>query len=110
MTTKDALNSSRTPVWLLSAYRAESHARWADWLVATFDEFGWQRLELPGRHFSWRIRGNPLSWLDSLPEQAPELIVATSMVDEGSADASLAELPHRGRPTSWGLTTYTFVP
>ena len=81
MTTKDALNSSRTPVWLLSAYRAESHARWADWLVATFDEFGWQRLELPGRHFSWRIRGNPLSWLDSLPEQAPELIVATSMVD-----------------------------
>lgn len=67
--------------WLLSAYRAESHARWADWLVSTFTEFDWHRLELPGRHFSWRIRGNPLSWLDALPEQTPDLIVATSMVD-----------------------------
>lgn len=67
--------------WLLSAYRAESHARWADWLVSTFGEFDWQRLELPGRHFSWRIRGNPLSWLDALPASRPDLIVATSMVD-----------------------------
>lgn len=67
--------------WLLSGYRAESHARWADWLVSTFKQFVWHRLELPGRHFSWRIRGNPLSWLDSLPQQTPELIVATSMVD-----------------------------
>lgn len=65
----------------MSAYRAVSHARWADWLVSTFDEFDWHRLELPGRHFSWRIRGNPLSWLDALPDRAPELIVATSMVD-----------------------------
>jgi len=67
--------------WLLSAYRAESHAAWADWLVSTFDEFDWQRLELPGRHFAWRIRGNPLSWLDALPADPPELVVATSMVD-----------------------------
>jgi len=71
----------RTNAWLFSAYRAESHARWADWLVSTFGEFEWQRLELPGRHFSWRVRGNPLSWLDDLPERTPELIVATSMVD-----------------------------
>ena len=70
-----------TRAWLLSAYRAESHARWADWLVSTFDEYDWQRLELPGRHFAWRIRGNPLSWLDTLPEETPDLIVATSMVD-----------------------------
>jgi len=67
--------------WLLSAYRAQSHARWADWLLSTFSEFDWQRFELPGRHFSWRIRGNPLSWLDSLPAQTPDLIIATSMVD-----------------------------
>jgi len=67
--------------WLLSAYRAESHGRWADWLISTFAELDWQRLELPGRHFSWRIRGNPLSWLDDLPGQTPELIVVTSMVD-----------------------------
>ena len=65
----------------MSAYRAESHARWADWLVSTFNEFEWQRLELPGRYFSWRIRGNPLSWLDALPTNTPDLLVATSMVD-----------------------------
>lgn len=67
--------------WLLSAYRADSHAAWADWLTARQAGFRWQRLELPGRHFRWRIRGNPLSWLDHLPANAPELIVATSMVD-----------------------------
>lgn len=68
--------------WLLSAYRADSHAAWADWLVATFDEFRWRRFELPGRHFAWRIRGNPLSWLDALEgDELPDRIVATSMVD-----------------------------
>ena len=67
--------------WLLSAYRAESHAGWADWLVSSLSEIDWQRFELPGRHFAWRIRGNPLSWLDALPAETPDLIVATSMVD-----------------------------
>lgn len=72
----------RPCAWLLSAYRADSHAAWADWLVETFDEFDWRRLELPGRHFAWRIRGNPLSWLDELADGAvPDLLVATSMVD-----------------------------
>jgi len=73
---------SARSLWLLSAYRADSHAAWADGLVASFPEFGWQRFELPGRHFAWRIRGNPLSWLDTLAEpQTPDAIVATSMVD-----------------------------
>lgn len=71
----------RPVIWLLSAYRADSHAAWADWLVQTQVEFAWHRLELPGRHFAWRIRGNPLSWLDLLPGEIPDLIVATSMVD-----------------------------
>lgn len=66
---------------LLSAYRASSHAAWADWLIASQPGFAWQRLELPGRHFRWRIRGNPLSWLYALPDQPPALVVATSMVD-----------------------------
>lgn len=67
--------------WLLSAYAADSHRRWADWLIASQAQFSWRRFELPGRHFRWRIRGNPLSWLDSLPARPPALIVATSMVD-----------------------------
>lgn len=68
-------------VWLLSAYKADSHKAWADWLVTTFPQIQWFRLELPGRFFQWRIRGNPLSWLDSLPADTPDLILATSMVD-----------------------------
>lgn len=68
-------------IWLLSAYQSASHTSWANWLIKTFDEFNWQLLELSGRHFRWRIRGNPLSWIDKLPEEKPNLILATSMVD-----------------------------
>lgn len=67
--------------WLLSAYRTDSHAWWADWLHNTFGGIDWQIRELPGRHFRWRIRGNPLSWLHDLPEPAPDIILASSMVD-----------------------------
>jgi len=74
------MSDTRT-IWLLSAYRADSHASWADWLQARLPAFDWRVLELPGRHFRWRIRGNPLSWLYALPEQTPDLILATSMVD-----------------------------
>ncbi len=72
---------NKKTIWLLSAYRSASHAAWANWLTKTFDEFNWHKLELPGRHFRWRIRGNPLSWLNKLPADKPDLILATSMVD-----------------------------
>jgi len=75
------LKNNKKTILLLSAYRSNSHATWADWLVNTFNEFEWFKLELPGRHFRWRIRGNPLSWLNKLPEKKPDLILATSMVD-----------------------------
>ncbi|MCB1923735.1 MAG: DUF3524 domain-containing protein [Gammaproteobacteria bacterium] len=68
-------------VWLLSAYRAESHAAWAEWLQRRVTSVDWRVFELPGRHFRWRIRGNPLSWQGVLPAEPPALIVATSMVD-----------------------------
>lgn len=48
--------------------------------MQAFAEFDWQRIELPGRFFNWRIRGNPLSWLDTLHGIRPDLVVATSMV------------------------------
>lgn len=68
-------------VLLLSAYRSDSHAFWSDWLQRNIAGIDWQVCELPGRHFAWRIRSNPLSWLDRMPAQPPDLIVATSMVD-----------------------------
>ncbi len=68
-------------IWLLSAYHADSHAAWARLLQEHFPEANWRLISLPGRHFRWRIRGNPLSWLDGLPEGTPDLMLATSMVD-----------------------------
>ena len=67
--------------WLMSPYRAGSHGWWADWLLSSQSQYEWHRLELPGRFFRWRIRGNPLSWLDDLPADQPDLIVASSMTD-----------------------------
>jgi len=72
---------SKPLVWLLSAYHTDSHAVWADWLTHHLTDWQWRLYSLPGRHFRWRIRGNPLSWLDQLPKQTPDLIVASSMVD-----------------------------
>jgi len=71
-------------VLLLSAYDAHSHRRWREGLVAAFPEWHWTVLTLPPRHFSWRIRGNSLSW--ALGErsrlwQAHDLLIATSMTD-----------------------------
>ena len=66
--TMQQTKESRPEAWLLSAYRAESHAAWADWLLASQTQLRWRRVELPGRYFRWRIRGNPLSWLDQLPD------------------------------------------
>ena len=67
---------------LLSAYDAASHARWRRHLVDALPEFEWHTLTLPPRYFSWRIRGNPLSWLDEpLFEENWDGLVVTSMVD-----------------------------
>lgn len=68
-------------ILLLSAYRSDSHAAWANWLTDNIEGVDWTVRELPGRHFAWRIRGNPLSWIDELPAQKPDLVLATSMVD-----------------------------
>ncbi|PLW81167.1 DUF3524 domain-containing protein [Kineobactrum sediminis] len=90
------MGTRRPRAWLLSAYRADSHAAWADWLLASQPQVDWRRLELPGRHFAWRIRGNPLSWLDALPAEAPDLLLATSMVDLATLKGlhpRLAEVP-----------------
>ncbi|MGM0616297.1 MAG: tRNA-queuosine alpha-mannosyltransferase domain-containing protein [Pseudomonadota bacterium] len=68
---------------LLSAYAAVSHQFWAEQVMAHTDA-DWTTLTLPPRHFSWRVRGNPLTW--ALKEHARlnqpyDLLLATSMVD-----------------------------
>jgi len=72
------------PRWLLlSAYQSQSHAYWVAWLQRAFSDIDWRVLTLPGRHFRWRIRGNPLSWVDRLEAAAEGIdgVLATSMVD-----------------------------
>ena len=71
-------------VLLLSAYHTESHRVWCEALVNGLPDYQWTLLKLPPRYFSWRIRGNAMSWF---MEQQPvlnaryDLVVATSMVD-----------------------------
>jgi glycosyltransferase involved in cell wall biosynthesis len=71
-------------ILLLSAYHASSHQRWCDGLMAHLPEFDWTCLTLPPRYFSWRIRGNSLSWAFNERERLSagyDLVVATAMVD-----------------------------
>jgi len=71
-------------ILLLSAYDAHSHRRWRQGLVAAFPEWQWTVLTLPPRFFSWRVRGNSLTWAfaerETL-EQPYDLLIATSMTD-----------------------------
>lgn len=70
-------------ILLLSAYDAHSHASWRKGLVNAFPEFSFKQLVLPPRFFSWRIRGNSLSFAASLEADSShyDLLIATSMVD-----------------------------
>jgi glycosyltransferase involved in cell wall biosynthesis len=71
-------------ILLLSAYDAHSHRRWRQGLVAAFPEWQWTVLTLPPRFFSWRVRGNSLSWAYSertVLEQPYDVVIATSMTD-----------------------------
>lgn len=71
-------------ILLLSAYDAASHAYWRKGLVANFPDYDWTVLTLPARYFSWRVRGNSLSWAFGAREtlqQEYDLVIATSMTD-----------------------------
>ena len=86
-------------ILLLSAYDAMSHKMWRGRLQEMFPEHEWTQLQLPPRHFSWRIRGNSLQW--ALDERECltrdyDLLVATSMVDLASLRGfvpALSKLP-----------------
>lgn len=82
---------------LLSAYEAVSHRHWAIGLQRHVADIDWHVLTLKPRHFRWRIRGNPLSWMLEAGETLSreyDVVLATSMVDL----ATLVGLyPHLGR-------------
>jgi len=86
-------------VLLLSAYAAQSHVHWQRCLQLMFNQWQWTVLSLPPRHFSWRVRGNPLYWAVAERErleQDYDLLVATSMVDLATLRGlvpTLASLP-----------------
>jgi glycosyltransferase involved in cell wall biosynthesis len=77
--------SAKPRLLLLSAYDAGSHRRWRQQLCASQPAFEWDVLALPPRFFRWRIRGNPLTWLNEPALAKPcDLLIATSMVDLAS--------------------------
>lgn len=77
-----AAGNTAPRVLCLSAYEAASHRHWRELLEQGLSCYEWHSLTLPPRHFRWRIRGNPLSWLNEpLLDQSWDLIIATSMVD-----------------------------
>ena len=72
-------------ILLLNAYDTDSHKYWCQGLMAHLPHHQWSYLSLPGRFFSWRIRGNGLSFAYGeeahILQQPFDLIIATSMVD-----------------------------
>jgi glycosyltransferase involved in cell wall biosynthesis len=86
-------------ILLLSAYAAQSHVFWHESLAQMFADWEWYIHTLPPRHFSWRIRGNPLYWSLAEREQLEgdyDLLIVTSMVDLATLRGlvpRLADLP-----------------
>ena len=86
-------------VLLLSGYDAASHKRWRQGLARYLDDFNFTQIALPPRHFSWRIRGNSLSFAGLHRESLTgsyHALIATSMVDLSALRGmvpALAQLP-----------------
>lgn len=84
---------------LLSAYDAESHQLWRQNLKQMFPHIEWVELTLPPRYFSWRVRGNSLSWAFGHPKQINaqyDFLLCTSMTDLSALrgfSPALARLP-----------------
>ena len=86
-------------ILILSGYDAASHRLWRENLMHLFPMHDWTSLTLPPRHFSWRMRGNALSFAFNQREvlsRPYDLLIATSMVDLSTLRGfipALAELP-----------------
>ncbi len=72
---------------LLSGYDADSHKRWRQGLARHLSAIELTQIALPPRYFSWRIRGNSLSFAGFHAEALEgdyDCLIATSMVDLSS--------------------------
>ncbi len=93
--TGETASTGAMRILLLSAYDAPSHRYWRQGLERYCVEDRFTQLALPPRFFSWRIRGNSLSWGLGAREtllQDYDLLVATSQVDLCSLRGFLPEL------------------
>jgi glycosyltransferase involved in cell wall biosynthesis len=82
-------------ILLLSAYDTSSHRHWRTQLEKMFPDYAWTQITLPARHFSWRIRGNSLSWgfgETAFLHDEYDLLIATSMVDLSSLRGFIPKL------------------
>lgn len=80
---------------LLSAYDAQSHRYWREQLCAGLNQWQWSTLCLAPRFFSWRQRGNSLTWAFNERElltQPYDFLLATSMVDLSALRGFVPEL------------------
>ena len=84
---------------ILSAYDAGSHRYWRKGIESRLNEFDWTVLTLPARYFNWRIRGNPISFIEQFSAELScgyDFVIATSMVDLATLRGlvpSLANIP-----------------
>jgi len=72
-------------ILLLSPYDAKSHQYWWQGLKANLSEHEITVVTLAARYFSWRFRGNSLSFaFDERIRERYDLLIATSMTDLSS--------------------------
>lgn len=86
---------NKMKVLVLSAYHADSHRSWLNGLMAHLPNIEWTVLTLPPRYFSWRIRGNSLSWAMLERETLVadyDVVLATSMTDLSALRGLVPEL------------------
>lgn len=78
------MKNKRLKGLMLSAYDAESHKYWRKGIEKGLSDIDWTVLSLPARFFSWRIRGNPISFISQYSKeltQKYDFMLVTSMVD-----------------------------
>jgi len=75
---------NKEKILLLSGYDAASHRFWREQITSGLPQYEWTQVVLADRFFSWRARGNALTFAfehqDTL-QKYYDCIIATSMVD-----------------------------